>query len=102
MPKIDLDAIEATATTTYPPPFDREVRGRWYRRLGPAAGLTDFGVTHVRLEPGAWSSQRHWHPEADEFVVMIAGEAVLIDDNGEHPMTAGDSAAFPKNDGNGH
>ena len=33
---------------------------------------------------------------------MLAGEAVLVDDTGETPMRAGDIAAFPKNDGNGH
>jgi len=54
------------------------------------------------LKPGAWSSQRHWHEGEDELVVMIAGEAVLVDENGRHPMRAGDIAAFPKNDGNGH
>ena len=61
-----------------------------------------FGISHVTLTPGAWSSQRHWHEGEDEFVVMIAGEAVLIDDGGETIMRAGDCAAFPKSDGNGH
>ncbi len=36
------------------------------------------------------------------FVVLLAGEAVLVDDRGEHAMRPGDIAAFPKNDGNGH
>ena len=54
------------------------------------------------LQPGAWSSQRHWHEGEDELVVMLAGEAVLVDDHGEHIMRQGDVAAFPKNDGNGH
>jgi uncharacterized cupin superfamily protein len=78
------------------------LQGRWYRRLAPAGKLTDFGATYVQLEPGAWSSQRHWHPNNDEFVVMLDGEAVLVDDDGEHSMRAGDCAAFPKNDENGH
>src|SRR5437762_1877779 len=102
MPKIDLDSIEQTNRTGYPPPFDEEVKGRWYRRLAPAGGLTDFGYSHVTLKPGAWSSQRHWHDGEDEFVVMLSGEAVLIDDSGESPMLPGDVAAFPKGDGNGH
>jgi uncharacterized cupin superfamily protein len=34
---------------------------RLYRRLAPAAGHEDFGVSHVVLEPGGISSQRHWH-----------------------------------------
>ena len=102
MPKLDLNAIPATNATGYPPPFDAAVRGRWYKRLGPAGGLTEFGASHVRLEPGAWSSQRHWHEGEDELVVMLSGEAVLVDDAGEHPMRAGDVAAFPRGDGNGH
>ena len=102
MPKIDLDALPATNATGYPPEHAAAVRGRWYRRLGPASGLSDFGVSHVTLEPGAWSSQRHWHEGEDEFVVIIEGEAVLVDDGGRTPMRAGDCAAFPKNDGNGH
>lgn len=102
MPKIDLDAIEQTDRTGYPAPFDREVQGRWYRRLAPATGLSAFGVSHVVLKPGAWSSQRHWHAGEDEFLVMVSGEAVLVDDHGEHVLRAGDCAAFPMNDRNGH
>ena len=102
MPKLDLDSIPPTNATGYPPQYADVVRGRWYRSLAPASGISDFGVSHVTLEPGAWSSQRHWHEGEDEFVVMLAGEAVLVDDNGEHPMRAGDVAVFPKGDGNGH
>lgn len=102
MPKIDLDAIPQTNATGYPPPFDREVAGRWYRRLAPASGLTDFGVSHVVLKPGAWSAQRHWHYGEDEFLVMVSGAAVLIDDAGKTPLAPGDCVAFPMNDGNGH
>ncbi|WP_133498749.1 cupin domain-containing protein [Cognatilysobacter terrigena] len=102
MPRIDLDAIPAVNTTGYPAPFAADVAGRWYRRLAPTAGLTDFGASHVVLKPGAWSAQRHWHEDEDELVVMISGEAVLVDDSGETPLRPGDVAAFPKNDGNGH
>lgn len=102
MPKLDLETIPQTNATGYPPEHADKVQGRWYRRLAPAAGLTDFGASHVVLEPGAWSSQRHWHEGEDELLVMLAGEAVLVDDHGETPLKPGDVAAFPKNDGNGH
>ena len=59
MPKIDLEKVEPTNRTTYPMPFAAEMGRRHYRRLGAAAGLTDIGISHVVLEPGAWSSQRH-------------------------------------------
>lgn len=102
MPKINLDEIPQTNATGYPPPFDAEVRGRWYRRLAPATGLTDFGVSHVTLVPGAWSSQRHWHDGEDEFAVMLAGEAVLVEDDGETLLRPGDCVAWPKGNTNGH
>jgi len=102
MPKLDLAAIPQTNATGYPPPFDALVEGRWYRRLGPVAGLTLMGATHVTLVPGGYSSQRHWHRGQDELVVMVTGEAVLIDDNGETPVRAGDVLAFPVGEANGH
>ena len=102
MPKLDLDAIPQTNATGYPPPFDALVEGRWYRRLAPVAGLAHMGVTHVTLAPGGYSSQRHWHRGQDELVVMISGEAVLIDDSGETPVRAGDVLAFPAGEANGH
>ena len=102
MPKLGLEGIEATNRTGYPAPFAEAMAKRWYRRLAPAAGLEDFGASHVTLEPGGMSSQRHWHEGEDELVVMLQGEAVLIDDEGETVMRAGDIAAFPKGVPNGH
>jgi uncharacterized cupin superfamily protein len=102
MPKLDLDAIPQTNATGYPAPFDAMVEGRWYRRLAPVAGLTLMGASHVTLAPGGYSSQRHWHRGQDELVVMIAGEAVLIDDHGETPVRAGDVLTFPAGEANGH
>ena len=102
MPKVDLESIEQVNRTGYPPPFNQEVAGRWYRRLAPATGLTDFGASHVLLKPGAWSSQRHWHDGEDEFLVMLSGEAVLVEDEGRTILHAGDIAAWAKGTGNGH
>lgn len=102
MPKIELEEIAQTNRTGYPPPFNEAVHGRWQRRLAAPSGLTEFGVSQVTLKPGAWSSQRHWHEGEDEFLVMVSGEAVLVDDSGEQAMRAGECAAFPKGDRNGH
>ena len=102
MPKIDLHAIEQVNRTGYPAPFNEAVQGRWYRRLAPATGLTEFGVSHVVLKPGAWSSQRHWHDGEDEFLVMLSGEAVLVEDDGRTLLRPGDCAAWPKATANGH
>lgn len=102
MPKIDLDAIPQTNATGYPAPFDAPVAGRWYRRLAPATGMSDFAASHVVLKPGAWSSQRHWHDDEDEMLVMIAGEAVLVEDAGRVPVRPGDILAWPKGRADGH
>jgi uncharacterized cupin superfamily protein len=102
MPKVDLDRIEQDNRTGYPPPFDQDVAGRWYRRLAPPSGLSDFGVSHVTLKPGAWSSQRHWHDGEDEFLVMLSGEALLVEDEGCTVLKPGDCAAWPKGSTNGH
>ena len=102
MPKADLSSIPATNRTGYPPPLDQPVAGRWYKRLAPALGLTAFGASDVTLEPGAWSSQRHWHEGEDELLVMIEGEAVLVEDDARTLLKAGDVAAWAKDVANGH
>jgi len=102
MPKLDLAAIPLLNRTGYPAPYDKAVAGRWVRRLRPAAGLSDLGAAHVVLKPGAWSSQRHWHAAEDELVVILSGEAVLVEDDGETVMRPGDVAAWPKGVKNGH
>lgn len=102
MPKLDLESIEATNRTGYPPPYAEAMAKRWQRRLAPATGLQDFGANQVRLEPGGISSQRHWHEEEDELVIMISGEAVLVEEEGETVLRAGDIAAFRKGVPSGH
>src|SRR4051812_9599587 len=100
--RIDPATLEKLVGTMYPPPYDQPCRARERRRLGDAAGLTQFGVNLLRLPPGTWSSQRHWHSAEDEFVYVLSGEVVLVTDAGEEILKAGDCAGFAKNDGKGH
>ncbi len=102
MPKIDVAAVPKHKGSSYPLPFDAPCAERIRQRLGNLGGLTDFGVNLMHLPPGNWSSQRHWHSDEDEFVYVLEGELVLIEDGGETLLCAGDCAAFPKNSGNGH
>ena len=102
MPKIDLAAVRQIRGVGYPAPFDAPCADRIRQRIGNAGELRDFGVNLMHLPPGNWSSQRHWHSHEDEFVYVLDGELVLIEDGGETILRAGDCAAFPKNTGNGH
>ena len=102
MKKIDISAVETRLGSTYPSPYDEPCRERKRWRLGDAAGLTEFGVNLLRLPPGAWSSQRHWHTAEDEFVYVLQGEVVLVGDLGEEVLRAGDCAGFKAGERNAH
>ena len=103
MPKrIDPKYLPLHLGTFYPPPYDEPCRARERRKLGDAAGLTQFGVNLLRLPPGVWSSQRHWHLAQDEFVYVVAGEVVLVTNAGEEILKAGDCAGFKAGEEDGH
>lgn len=102
MPKIDISHVPQRQGSDYPSPHAASVASRMKQALGVAGDLTDFGVNLTQLPPGAWSSQRHWHTDEDEFVYVLSGELVLITDAGEQPLAARDCAAFPKNRVDGH
>jgi len=102
MPKIDIDKAPTRFGSAYPPPFDAPCADRRRWKLGDAAGLDQFGVNLMRLGPGVWSSQRHWHTAEDEFVWVVSGEVVLVTDAGEEVLRAGDCAGFKAGVANGH
>ncbi len=102
MPKIDIAKIPVDTRTGYPPPYDRVVVGRERKRLGNAAGLDQFGVNLTTLKPGAASALRHWHEQEDEFVYVVEGEIVLVENDGETVLKPGDAAGFKANNGIGH
>jgi uncharacterized cupin superfamily protein len=102
MPKINIASVPVRTGSGYPPPFDAPCATRTRRRLGDAGGLSDFGVNLMSLPPGGWSSQRHWHSHEDEFVFVLEGELILVEDDSETVLRAGDCAAFAKGTGNGH
>ena len=102
MPRINPLVAPEGSGTRYPAPFDQPCRDRKWRRLGEAVGLTQFGVNLLRLAPGVWSSQRHWHSHEDEFVYVLQGEVMLVTDEGEHTLRAGDCAGFKAGVRDGH
>lgn len=72
-----------------------------YQLLSDPGGLTQFGAFVEELPPGSSSGQRHWHEDEDEMIVMLAGEVVLVEDS-ETALRAGDAAAWPAGLALGH
>ena len=102
MKKIELSNVPVQAGSNYPRPFDEPCRAQQCQRLARFAGLTQFGVNLTVIEPGAWSSQRHWHSHEEEFVWVIDGELTLVTDAGEEILRPGDCAAFRSGEPDGH
>jgi len=100
--RIDPTLLPILTGSGYPAPFDAPCARRMRQRLGDAAGLADFGVNLLRLPPGTWSSQRHWHSAEDEFVYVLEGEVVLVTDAGEELLRSGDCAGFKAGHRDGH
>lgn len=92
MPKIDIANAPRSKGSAYPAPYDAPVAERVRQRLGDAGGLTDYGVNLMHLPPGNWSSQRHWHSHEDEFVYVLEGEVILVEDGGETILRASNVA----------
>ena len=102
MPKIDIAKAAVRLKSAYPGALSKITDGREKTVLGDVAGLTQFGVNLTRLRPGAASAHRHWHETEDEFVYILEGEAVLIENGGETILRPGDAAGFKANDPNAH
>ena len=102
MPKIDIAKVQERKGSLYPAPFHEKMHNRIRKALGDAGGLTQFGVNLMRLPPGEWSSQRHWHSDEDEFVMVLSGEVTLVTDKARTKLVAGECAAFPKGVPDGH
>jgi uncharacterized cupin superfamily protein len=102
MKKIDLASVPAETGCSYPYPFDLPCRQHSSQRLARHGGLTQFGVNLTVIEPGGWSSQRHWHSHDDEFIWIVEGELTLVTDSGEQVLRAGDCAAFQCGVEDGH
>jgi uncharacterized cupin superfamily protein len=102
MPKIDPASLPVISRSGYLEPYRAAVSGRSWKAVAEAGGLSQFGANLVTLAPGGWSSQRHWHTAEDELVVMLSGEAVLIEDGGEILMRPGEIATFKAGVANGH
>jgi len=102
MPKIDLSKAPLRTGSGYPGKLAATMHGRAQQAVGTAGGITQFGANIVTLAPGALSSLRHWHEQQDEILLVVSGALTLVDDTGDILLVAGDVAAFPAGDANGH
>lgn len=102
LPALDPTSLPELRGSGYPEPYKSRMGDRVKRRLGPALGLTQFGVNLVRLGPGGQSALRHWHTREEEFIYLLEGELVLRTDTGEQVLRAGDCAGYPAGNGDGH
>ncbi|MHC5822328.1 MAG: cupin domain-containing protein, partial [Nostoc sp.] len=99
---INPEEVPSEIRTNYPDEFKPMVAGRIRQRLGNFALLQNFGVNRVKLEPGSYSSMRHWHSHQDEFIYVLEGELTLVTDRGAEILTPGMAAGFPAGEANGH
>jgi uncharacterized cupin superfamily protein len=102
MKKLEIAKIPVETGSNYPAPFDVPCSMQVFQRLARFAGLTQFGVNLTVIEPGGWSSQRHWHSDEDEFVWVLEGELTLVTNAGEELLCAGECAGFRRGEADGH
>ncbi len=100
MPKVALPPVVHDADTPHPilgsgpGPYD-------YQLLSDPGGLSQFGAFIETLPPGSRSGHRHWHEGEDEMIYMLSGEVVLVEET-ETTLRAGDVAAWPAGLAIGH
>jgi uncharacterized cupin superfamily protein len=89
-PALDPATVAERTGSAYPAPLDEPWRRRGKRALGNQVGLTHFGVNLTRIEPGAWSAQRHWHTRQDgdevhypDVDLFVSSDFVVRHKNGE-------------------
>ena len=91
-----------TLRSNYPEPFATRMARREKRPLGDRFGLRNFGVNLTRIAPGGESALFHRHSRQDEFVYVLEGEVVLVTNQGEQTLRAGDCAGYPAGKADAH
>lgn len=102
MPKVVRDTLQTYSGPDAAAPFAGPLGDYVGRAISRSFGLQALGANLETLMPGAASSHRHWHDRTDELVVVLSGVLMLVEDEGETPMRAGDIAVFPAGARDGH
>lgn len=100
MPKVTLPPVQHDADT--PHPILGAGPGPYtYQLMSDPGGVTQFGAFVETLPPGSKSGHRHWHEGEDEMVYVLSGEVVLVEET-ETTLRAGDVACWPAGLAVGH
>lgn len=70
-------------------------------RLARALGVKDLVVNAFEVPPGESLCPYHYE-YVEEWLVLLEGELVLRDPDGEHPLRRGDVVAFPSGPDGAH
>jgi len=94
--------VEMQTGAPHPVPAVDRCKARRKQRLSGGFGVDQFGVNRVELDPGVWSTVRHWHSHEDEFVMVLEGALTLVTEAGEQTLRAGDCTGFKAGVVDGH
>jgi len=67
-----------------------------------SAGIKQYGAYLQTLQPGATSTERHWHEREDEFLFVVSGRVTVVENDGRHVLEPGDAACWPAGIPNAH
>jgi uncharacterized cupin superfamily protein len=76
--------------------------GREWLYYSDAGELTQYGAYVETLQPGASTSDEHWHEKEDEFLYVLAGELTVVEDGCEVTLLPADAACWPAGKPVGH
>lgn len=69
---------------------------RWRRaRVGAQAGAERLGASLLEVEPGCAAFPLHCHLGNEELLIVLGGQTVLRDTEGERPLEVGEVVALP-------
>ena len=102
MPKVRDANIVPQRQDRYPGNHKKVTAGYERLAVGDAVGLSQFGVNKVTVRLGASTALNHWHENEDEFVIVLSGEVVLVEEGIETPLKAGECAGFKVGNPVGH
>ena len=87
--RVDIAALNSVVGTLYPPPFDEPCRTRERKRLGDAAGLTQYGVNRWLTSVRSPSTGGSRHSSLNKRGGRVAGGGAAA-----CPRSAGACAAY--------